>query len=151
MVLFLLGLTAALAADGYEEPPAEIAAILDAPSSPAVDFSPDGAWFIEKARPSLRSLEELAAKRVKVAGITLDPSTFGPSRPYLYRQLSLRRVDAPRDAIDIALPEGARISHVMWHADSDKVAFTLTVEGGIELWVATVPDGAATRRRDSRR
>jgi dipeptidyl aminopeptidase/acylaminoacyl peptidase len=133
------------AAEGYQQPPADIAAILDAESPPAVDISPDGEWMLEQDRPSLRTLDELAAPRVKVAGITLDPTTHGPSRPYLYRGLRLRRVDGKGPAFDLALPADARVSNVRWHDDSDKLLFTLTTPEGLSLWVAGVP-GTAVRQ-----
>lgn len=138
-----LALLFATALAAYEQPPADIQAILDAPYPPSVSFSPDGAWMIEQARPSLRTLDELAAPRVKVAGIKLDPETFGPSRPYLYRGLQLKPVQPKAKARDITLPEGARISNLRWHPDGDKFSMTLTSTEGIALWVVDVPDGQA--------
>jgi dipeptidyl aminopeptidase/acylaminoacyl peptidase len=136
-----LGSPAALAA--YEQPPEDIQAILDAPYPPSVSFSPDGTWMVEQARPALRTLDELAAPRVKVAGIKLDPETFGPSRPYLYRGLVLRPSSGKGEPVDIELPDDARISNLRWHADGDKFSMTLTSPEGIALWLVTVPDGAA--------
>lgn len=129
-------LVCSLASAGYEQPPAPIATILDATSPPSVLVSPDGAWMVERARPSLRTLDELAAPRVKVAGIKLDPRTFGPSRPYLYRALTVRTVQGKR-SVELDLPDDARIGDVSWHRDSDKLSFTLTTPQGISLWVAT--------------
>ena len=113
MVLPALLLPAPLA--GYEPPPADIQAILDAPYPASVSFSPDGEWMIEQERPSLRTLDELAPPRVKVAGIKLDPETGGPSRSYLYRGLALKHVRHKARGRAIALPEGARVSHLRWH------------------------------------
>lgn len=134
-------LPAAVAA--YEQPPADIQAILDAPYPPSVSFSPDGSWMVEQVRPALRTLDELAAPRVKVAGIKLDPDTFGPSRPYLYRGLSLKAVESRGASRAIDLPEDARISNLRWHPDGDKFALTLTSAEGIALWMVSVPDGEA--------
>ena len=142
MLLALLAATS-VAVSAYEEPPAPIAAILDAKSPPSVSVSPDGVWMLELERPSLRSLDELAAPRVKVAGIKLDPRTFGPSRPYLYRGLALRTVRG-NQRTDLALPDDARVGNVSWHRDSDKLSFTLTSAEGLSLWVATT-DGALTQ------
>ena len=135
----------ALAAGGYQQPPADIAAILDAKSPPSVRTSPDGQWMLEQARPALRTLDELAAPRVKVAGIKLDPSTHGPSRPYLYRGLRAARTDGKGRGVDLDLPDGARVSNVRWHRDSDKLFFTLTEAGGLSLWFAEIPSGTVTQ------
>ena len=146
IVLFLPAL--ALAADGYEQPPAEIAAILDASAPPMVRTSPDALWMLEQDTPALRTLDELAAPRVKVAGIKLDPSTHGPSRPYLYRGLRVQRTDGKGRTIDLDLPEDARVSNVVWHRDSDKLSFTLTESEGLSLWFAEIPSGRVERLTD---
>lgn len=134
-------LATALAA--YQQPPADIQAILDAPYPPSVSFSPDGDWMVEQVRPALRTLDELAAPRVKVAGIKLDPETFGPSRPYLYRGLRLRAVRPKAPTVDVDLPADARISHLRWHPDGDRLSVTLTTPGGVALWVVDLPAGTA--------
>ncbi len=138
----------ALATEGYQQPPADIAAILDASSPPMVRTSPDGLWMLEQDTPALRTLDELAAPRVKVAGIKLDPSTHGPSRPYLYRGLRVQRTDGKGRSIDLELPEDARVSNVTWHRDSDKLSFTLTEAEGLSLWFAEIPSGRVERLTD---
>lgn len=146
-ILFLTALAADL---GYQQPPAAIQAILDADSPPAVQVSPDGRWMLELQRPNLRPLSELAEPEVKVAGIQINPETNGPAREYAYRGVQLRDVAPVRKAkrVDLALPEGARVRNVRWHDDSDRFSFTLTQPTGVELWVATVPDGAVRRLTD---
>ena len=141
----LLTTSIAVAADGYQQPPADIAAILDAESPPSVSTSPDGQWMLEQARPALRTIDELAAPRVKVAGIKLDPSTHGPSRPYLYRGLRMQRTDGKGRAMELELPDSARVSNVVWHRDSDKLFFTLTEAEGLSLWFAEIPSGRVTQ------
>lgn len=138
-LLFVTSVSAA----AYEEPPAPIADILDAKSPPSVSVSPDGVWMLEVERPSLRTLDELAAPRVKVAGIKLDPRTFGPSRPYLYRGMTLRTVRG-NQRVELVLPDDARVGSLSWHRDSDKLSFTLTSSEGISLWLATT-DGTVTQ------
>ncbi len=144
-LLVALSAAAAVSADaGYQQPPPVIADILDARYPPSISLSPDGRWMVEMERPSLRTLDELAAPRVKVAGIKLDPSTFGPSRPYLFRQLTLRGVGSGGGDLPVSLPEDSRISGLDWHPDSDKFSFLVTSPAGIALWVARV-DGTASQ------
>jgi dipeptidyl aminopeptidase/acylaminoacyl peptidase len=141
LLIALIALPAVALADGYEEPPADIAAILDAQYPPSVQLSPDGAWLVEMERPALRTLDELAASRVKVAGIKLDPSTFGPSRPYLFRRLVVRKLEGRGGAV-VELPEGSRISGIAWNADSTRFTITVVEPGGIALWVSDTAGGA---------
>ena len=59
MILFFV-LSAFAADPTYQQPPADIQAILDADSPPAVQVSPDRGWMLELERPTLRLLAELA-------------------------------------------------------------------------------------------
>ena len=147
-MLPLLELTTfALAAEGYQEPPAAIAQVLDAARPPAVSFSPDRSVMIEVGRPDLPSIAELSAPRVKVAGMQIDPRTYGPAGALGYTSLVLRpRGRAERVArTPVALPEGTRIDDVMWSFDGRSIALTALVDGGIELWVVDVATGAPRR------
>ena len=143
--LYLVLLAAAAPAEaGYQQPPQVIADILDARYPPSISLSPDGRWMVEMERPALRTLDELAARRVKVAGVKLDPSTFGPSRPYLFRALTVRGVGKGGGDLVLDLPEDSRLSGLSWHPDSDKFSFLRTTPEGIELWVGTV-DGTTSQ------
>src|SRR5438270_821253 len=42
------------------------------------------------------------------------------------------------------LPESPRVRHIAWSPDSKRIAFTLSMPGGVELWSAGI-DGKASR------
>ena len=149
-MLVLMAATA-LAQEGYQQPPSAIADILDANYPPIVRISPDGRWMVELERPALWTLEDLAAPRVKVAGIKLDPQTFGPSRPYLFTRAVVRAI-GPKGTgkpKDVELPAGAQIATLDWHADSDKFALTVAGTGGHSLWVVWPKNGKVKQLTDS--
>src|SRR6478672_1044077 len=81
----------------YESPPAEVAAILDAPRPPSIQISPDHRWLLLLERPALPPIGEVAAPVVKVAGVRLDPDTDGPARENPFTAVSLRRLDRPKE------------------------------------------------------
>src|SRR5918998_5960373 len=72
------------AQDGYRQPPAPIAAILDAPSTPTVSVSPDRSMLLLLARSAMPGIEEVAAPEVRLAGVRLDPRTNAGSRDVSY-------------------------------------------------------------------
>ena len=146
-MIWLALLTAQAAEVTYQQPPADIQAILDADSPPAVSVSPDREWMLELERPNLRVLAELAEPEVKVAGIKINPETNGPAREYAYRGIVLRDMASARRASRVAidLPEGARVRNVTWSPDNTGFSFTLTQADGIELWYAEVPSGEVKR------
>src|SRR5215469_680638 len=110
----------------YQQPPAPIAQMLDAPPVPAVDPSPDGHWLLLLERPALPSIGEVAAPVLRLAGDRINPRTSDDPRHTTLTGLRLQSVsgDAARR---IDLPSGARIHHVWWSGDGRHVA--ATVEG----------------------
>jgi dipeptidyl aminopeptidase/acylaminoacyl peptidase len=134
------------AQQGYRQPPAPIADILDAPQTPAVYVSPDRTWLLLAKRASLPSIAELSEPELRLAGLRINPRTGGRSREVSGTGLRLRAIvetrNAPRER-RIETPPGARIGVPLWSTDSRRVAFTVTSDSMIRLWVADVATGAA--------
>jgi dipeptidyl aminopeptidase/acylaminoacyl peptidase len=146
-VLLLGALPSLLSAQqGYHQPPAPIADILDAPQTPAVYVSPDRTWLLLAERASLPSIAELSEPELRLAGLRINPRTGGRSRDISGTGLRLRAIaegkNVPRER-RIETPPGARLGVPMWSEDSKRIAFTVTSESMIRLWVADVATGAA--------
>jgi dipeptidyl aminopeptidase/acylaminoacyl peptidase len=136
------------AQQGYRQPPAPIADILDAPQTPAVFVSPDRAWLLLAERAALPSIAELSEPELRLAGLRINPRTGGQSREVTGTGLRLRAIVAPRNAPRerrIETPPGARIGVPQWSDDSKRIAFTVTSDTVVHLWVADVATGTARR------
>ena len=59
----------------------------------------------------------------------------------LYSGISLRPIDGD-EAVDIPIPEGAKISGIDWSHHSNCFAFTTVTDDGQQLWIARVEDPA---------
>ncbi len=138
----------ATAQQGYRQPPSPIADILDAPQTPAVFVSPDRSWLLLAERASLPSIAELSEPELRLAGVRINPRTGGQSRQVTGTGLRLRAIasanNAPRER-RIETPPGARIGGPQWSQDSKRIAFTVTSDSMVSLWVADVASGAARR------
>jgi dipeptidyl aminopeptidase/acylaminoacyl peptidase len=130
--------------NGYRMPPSPIPQILDASPTPTVSISPDRATMALFGRDGMPSIAQLAEPELRLAGTRINPRTSGPSRGFMSHSLSFTNVDGgePRE---VSLPAGAQIAHAQWSPDGRRLAFTNTVENGIELWVADA--GTARARR----
>jgi dipeptidyl aminopeptidase/acylaminoacyl peptidase len=141
----IVGLVPALAAqEPYKEPPAPIAQILDAPPIPAVSVSPTREWLLILERRALPSIAEIAGPELRLAGERISPRTNGRTRESTLSGLRLRSTAGTVER-RIVTPPGARISDVMWSSDGVRVAFTITSDSGIALWVADVATGESRR------
>ena len=145
-VLVLVALAAVpLAAQGYRQPPAPIAQILDAPATPIVQVSPDRSTLLLLDRPGLPTIEAVSAPEWRLAGLRFDPQTSGPSRENNYTAMRLMPVSGgTMRPIAMTLPAGGSIANVAWAPGGAMVSFTVTTREAITLWVA---DLAAAKAR----
>ncbi len=120
---------------GYQEPPKDIAALIDAPATPSTTISPDGDWLLLMERPNYASIEDVARPELRLAGLRIDPQTNGPSRTVFYTNLQLKSTTSDKYVDIEGLPEKLRANNIMWSPDGSKFALTQTTDQGIELWV----------------
>ena len=128
----------------YRQPPQPIAQILDQPATPLVQLSPDRQQLLLLERPALPPISDVAAFEYRLAGLRFDPKTSGPTRGQSYTGLSLQSVNGdPARRIQAPIPAGASIENVSWSADGQKIAFTVTSDDAITLWIADVATAQA--------
>ncbi|MEM9265778.1 MAG: prolyl oligopeptidase family serine peptidase [Cyanobacteria bacterium P01_F01_bin.13] len=121
----------------WQNPPEPIAEMLDTDQLPAVSISPDNQWLVEFEQRSLPPIAELAEPWIAIAGTKINPNTWGPAQEGSYKGITVRPL-GELERTPIHLPEGARIRNLRWSYDSRHLAFTLTLEDGIEPWVLDV-------------
>ncbi len=132
------------ASAGYRTPPAPIATILDAPATPMVNVSPDRQRIALLGRGDLPGIAELAEPELRLAGVRLNPATNGPSRENAFTSITVQDV-ATGATRDMRLPAGARVTFPRWSPDGARMGFVNATDRGLELWVAEVSTGEATR------
>lgn len=154
--LALSGLLMALPASAlaspltYQMPAPELARIVDAPLTPSVSISPDSRTMLLMERRPLPSIAEISQPELKLAGLSLNPKTNGEARVAYVSGLSFQALPGGKVRAVKGLPREAQIAHVSWSPDGKSLAFTLTRELGIELWLADVTTGLAKRHGSMR-
>lgn len=141
----------AVAQQGYQQPPAAVARILDAPAKPTLLTSPDKSLLILLDRPGLPSIAELSEPEYRLAGIRLNPRTSGPSRQNPsrgMRVMPLRGGDA--QPIAMQLPAGGGISYTSWSPNGKLLSFVVSTDDALTLWVAD-PIARTARQVSTRR
>ncbi len=68
------------AASGYQEPSEILKRLFLPPKTPGLNLSSDYRWLIYTGQPPLPSIELLARKEEKLAGLRFDPVLLAPSR-----------------------------------------------------------------------
>ena len=135
---------------GYRIPPPPLKEIVDAAPTPQVRLAPDRQRMLLLEVPNLVSIADLAEPEERLAGLRISPRTNGPSRVRPIVSLTFKRISDLVEHPITGLPEGALIGNVAWSPDSAHVAFSVTREDDIELWVAAVDTAEARRLGDQR-
>jgi dipeptidyl aminopeptidase/acylaminoacyl peptidase len=132
----------------YRLPPPELAALVDAPRTPAVSLSPDRSTLLLLEPPSVPSIAEVSAPEARLAGLRINPRNNGPSRGTAFVGLSLRDLEGNERTVR-GLPESPRIRNTSWAPDGATVAFTHERLDRVELWVLEIASAEARRLIDT--
>ena len=150
MAMVMLWRMPAVADDtaGYRLPPGAIADLVDAPPTPSVSISPDRRWMLIMPRTSLPMIEELSQPELRLAGLRINPTTNGTSRGSHFTQLTIRDIVDGSDRDVTGLAPGTRIGFPRWSPDNQRIAFPITLDDGIELWIADLETARARKLTD---
>jgi dipeptidyl aminopeptidase/acylaminoacyl peptidase len=127
---------------GYQRPPKEITDILDVPPTPIVSLSPARDFLLLIERSNYPPIEDLASPMLRLAGLRLNPRTNGPHLAPRSTGLTLQSIVTGQQR-KIEVPAGAKIGFQGWSPNGKSLAYTITTEDQIELWVASVEDANA--------
>src|SRR5699024_3321520 len=139
----LSGLLPAQNEPTYHLPSAAIAAVVDAPLTPSLSLSPDRKTLLLLERSALPPVAELAQPELRLAGLRIDPATNSPSRETYSTGVVIKQLDTNAESRLAGLPAEGRIGEMRWSADSRHLAFTVSSEKAVELWIADVAAGQA--------
>ncbi len=132
----------------YQKPPKHLADLLETPETPGFSLSSDGTKILLMHRPGMPSIDEVAEEEFRLAGLRINPRTNGQSRSLSYNRITIKDVVTLEEKEFTGIPEKARIQHLSWSPDNKKIAFTITLSDGIELWLGNVENFEAKRLSD---
>lgn len=124
----------AAAAGHWRRPPEAIARLVEAPPPPSSSLSPQGAWLALTQREAMPSIEVVARPHHKLAGLRIDPRTYGPQLGSRVVGMALRSLADGRE-VRVDIPAG-HWSAPIWSADDRAFALLHTDDSGIQLYVA---------------
>lgn len=118
----------------YQLPNSKILELADAPIAPSIRMNANATKGILLFRNQFKSIEELSEKELRLAGLRINPQTNISSRANYYFNVKVLDVESGEEFQIKNLPQNARITNLVWSPDQSNIAFTNTVENGVELW-----------------
>ena len=127
----------------YQLPHEDILSLADAPLPPLLRMNSDGDEAILLYRNSFKSIEELSEKEMRLGGLRINPKTNNSSRARYYNNIEYYDIGSMQTSTISGLPKVLNASNILWSPDDSKIAFTNTVENGLELWVIDLASKSA--------
>ncbi|WP_434627073.1 alpha/beta hydrolase family protein [Chromobacterium sp. CV08] len=141
----LLAPGAAGAADGYQTPPPELAALVNAPRTPLQSLNPQRDTILQTSRPGLPGIADVSQPELRLAGLRINPGMRAASRFDFGNGLTLLDIASGKSRAVAGLPESPRIADSQWAPDGKRVALALWGAKGVELWLLDVSSARARR------
>ncbi|MEM9326782.1 MAG: S9 family peptidase, partial [Bacteroidota bacterium] len=141
---FAIGLHAQ-GALGYQEPPAEIKELIDAPLAPSVLIDEAGENVVLRYRDRYKTIAQLSEEELRLGGLRINPVTNVGSRVTFYNNLQVKGVFDEATKQVTGLPDNPRFAHFSWSPDEKMMAFTHTTASGVEVWVLDIAQAAAKK------
>jgi len=149
-LLSALTLAAALAsgtataddAQVYQQPSAEIRAVLDAKGLPSHSLSPDQRTLAVVEMRRYRDIAELARPILRLAGKRIDAAASGPQLIPSIEAIRLRELANPAAPERVvALPAGGGFHQLRWSPDGKRFLLNRRTAKATELWLGDVATG----------
>ncbi len=151
IALLLFMTQTALSDETWQLPPQEVVDIIDAKPEPVVSLSPDSKWMLFLDLDAMPDISDIARRRLRLAGLRIDPQANARFQTSWYRGISIRKTDGDAGGRGkaIKLSANAKISATRWCHDSKKFLFTEVTEKGTSLFVCFLETGEVRKLNDN--
>ena len=131
----------------YQKPSQEILDLVDVPLAPSVRLDNNKEYMVLLYRDAYSSIAELSKEEMRLGGLRIDPATNIGSRVNYYNQIEIKNIIQKEGMVKAVsgLPENPLIANLTWSPDQQKMAFTHTTTGGVEVWVLNIAEANAKK------
>jgi dipeptidyl aminopeptidase/acylaminoacyl peptidase len=122
----------------YQEPPESILELVNAPLAPSVIIDSKGENVVLIYRDTYKSIAELSASEMRLAGLRINPQQNIGSRTTYYNNIKVKKALA-KEAIEVkGLPKNPRLSNFSLSPNEKMIACLNTTKDGTEVWILDI-------------
>ena len=133
----------------YQEPPADIKNLVDAPLAPSVQMDGKAETVVLLYRDAFKSIAELSETEMRLAGLRINPKTNIGSRTNYYNNVKIKDAYG-KDIRDVSgLPDQPRLANFDWSPDEKMMSFTHITSDGVEVWLLDIANAKAMKLTDA--
>lgn len=129
----------------YQRPPAEILNLVDIERAPFVNMDSKKEQMLFFYRSTFKTLADLNQPEIKLGGLRINPNANISSTATYLNNIRYKKVSDATISQIKGLPANALITNPSFSPDETKLAFTNTVDKGVELWIADLKTLQARR------
>jgi len=133
----------------YQKPSQEILELAEAPLAPSIRMDSKGENIIFLYRSNFKSIDELSETEMRLGGLRINPKTNINSRQRYMTDVKVRLGRNGKENAISGLPENGRYANFSWSPNQKMMAFTNTVNSGVELWVLNIESESAKKITDA--
>lgn len=137
--------TIAQDATSYQIPAKDVADLLLAKPTPAVNIDSKAEWMLFIERNNYPTVEELGQPELRVAGLRINPNNYALSRQNFINNFSLQNIKTGAASAISGLPANLLAGGVTWNPSETKIAFTHTTGSGVDLYVIDIATRKASK------
>ncbi len=123
---------------GYQQPVKEILDLVDAPMPPTVRINSEGTHALLLYRRAHKTIAELSQPELRLAGLRINPKSNIGSRTRFYYKMTILDIANKKEQVIEGLPKEAQLAYFSWSPNEQYVAYTLTRNNTVELWLLDV-------------
>ena len=134
----------------FQTPPSEILQLADFERAPLVRMDQKQHYMLLIYRNTYKTLDDLNQTEISLAGLRVNPVTNISSTITYNSNLKIQHLKSGLLEQVKGLPQYARIANISWSPDERMIAFTITADDGVELWLLDVSNAQARKITDAR-
>jgi len=127
----------------YQTPPPEILSLVDINPQPLVRIDYANRYMVLLERSAFKTLDELAADEIRLAGLRINPETNSQGRKSFFYGIRVKNLETGAELPIEGLPDIIRLADFSFSPDGNKIVFTHTHDGNVQLWLVDLSAGKA--------